>query len=235
MTPSPARVVVARRSPVARVALVALLIACAAVACRRTRVAPQAAAVADSASGPFLAVHRADAPPKIDGALDEPSWSERSARTGAFVGPDGRQARPYSDARLLWHAGTLDLALYAADQDLRPATDAFVVVLAANGKRATLRFGPRGLLPVEHPDSDSTALAAGATVAVDLDGSIDDPSDDDEEWVVEASLPLAPLGLQGAPSEALTIAIERCDTPKGGATSCAHFGTVGQPRVLRLQ
>jgi hypothetical protein len=216
----------------------------ASLGCRRSRVVPRpsarattsaSAARATAPHGAILAVPRVDPPPKIDGELDELAWSDESARTGAFVGAGGSQVRPYSDARLLWSPGALDLALYAADQDIRPGSDAFVVVLAAHDKRATLRFGPRGLLRGTAPNAESAALEAGARVGVDLDGTVDDASDDDEEWVIESSIPLAPLGLKGEVGEELTIAIERCDTPKGAATVCGHFGVEARPRVLRFQ
>jgi hypothetical protein len=141
----------------------------------------------------------------IDGELDEKAWPG-AARSGPFR--DGaRQAAPYSDARFLADAKNLYLVLYAADENIQSATDAFDVQLG----RMSLRLGPRPRPP------------AGIVVAVDTDGTIDDPSDDDEEWVIEAAIPLAMLGV--APGDKLDVRLRRCDTPKDGIERCGATST----------
>src|SRR2546430_17249992 len=127
-----------------------------------------------------------------DGELDELAW-RTPARTGPFVDASGAQAAPYSDARFLRDDRYLYLALYAADEDIR-AGDEFVVELG----RTTLHFTAAGVL---------RPAIAGAHVAVDLDGSLDDPANDDEEWVVEAAIPLAAVPFAG---NAVPIKITRC-------------------------
>jgi len=52
-------------------------------------------------------------------------------------------------------------------------------------------------------------------------GVLNDPSDEDEEWVVEAALPLMALGLAAAPGTRFSVAISRCDTPRAGAGDSA--------------
>jgi hypothetical protein len=199
-------------------------------------VAAEANAVGEVAAvAGHLGVSRALPAPLIDGEVNEPVWPSAAARSGAFLDDAGKQARPYSDARFLWSDGALDLVLYAADEDVEAATDMFTVVLIANGKRATYQVGPKGLVAAANRDPVSAAMLAGAKFGVDLDGTPDAPDDDDEEWVIESSLPLAPLGLVGKPGETLQVAIERCDTPKKSVRACAHFGTESAPKTLVLR
>jgi hypothetical protein len=68
-------------------------------------------------------------------------------------------------------------------------------------------------------------------VAVDRDGTLDDPSDEDEEWVVEAAIPLAALGVTGAPGTRIQIEVSRCDTPRH--TTVRRCGAFGGPRDRR--
>ncbi|HUJ62488.1 MAG TPA: hypothetical protein VLX92_28500 [Kofleriaceae bacterium] len=144
----------------------------------------------------------------VDGELTEPDWNARAMR-GVLLGPDGDQMRPYSELRLLRDAHALYVALYAADEDIR-STDAW-----------QLAVGPRTLRIFANGTSDAPDVAVG----VDRDGTIDRPSDYDEEWVIEAAIPLATLG---APP--LAIAAKRCDTPKDGHERCGQWsGKVGLP------
>jgi hypothetical protein len=163
-----------------------------------------------------LVVPQVAAPIHVDGELDEVAW-RTPARTGPFLDANGTQAAPYSDARLLRDDQFLYLALYAADEDIR-SSDEFVVELSSPRGRTTLHFRPNGTLV---PD------IAHSTVMVDLDGSIDEPSNDDEEWVVEAAVPLAsiPFGRNGV----VNVRISRCDTTKDGKQHCGAWkGQLGR-------
>ena len=53
---------------------------------------------------------------------------------------------------------------------------------------------------------------------MDVDETIDDARDEDEEWVVELALPLAAL-----PPGATAIHAARCDTPKDGVRRCGAW------------
>jgi hypothetical protein len=148
-------------------------------------------------------------PLAIDGELDEIAWRS-PARTGAFVDPAGAQAAPYSDARFLRDDHDLYLALYAADEDIR-SSDEFVVEMSSARGHATWHFSAAG----------KVVPAPGVRVAIDRDGSLDDPSNDDEEWVVEAAIPLAaiPFGRDGK----VRVTISRCDRTKDGVTRCGSW------------
>ena len=160
-----------------------------------------------------FSIPRASTPIKIDGELDEPTWTGNPARTGAF--PPGK---PYSDARLLSDDTTLYVALYAADEDIETRTnehDAFRLVFDVKGTEYEIEVSPKCVI------TDGGGAGSGARVACDVDGTIDDPRDMDEEWVVEMALPLAAIGIERHVPFGLTIA--RCDTPKNERRSCTSW------------
>lgn len=181
-------------------------------------------------------VARAREPLKVDGALDEPAWPTQGARV--VLTTDGQPAKPYSDVRALVRDDRLYLALYAADEDIRTGDlghdgplwtrDAFELVFDGRyaidvsplGVTTDARIGPNG-------QRDFT-WESGAVTAHDLDGTRDDPSDDDEEWVIELSIPLANLGHRPLRGERLELTARRCDVPKGAARRCANAHVVLQ-------
>ncbi|MGE5185890.1 MAG: hypothetical protein ACM31C_27725, partial [Acidobacteriota bacterium] len=146
-------------------------------------------------------IPKLDAPIALDGELHEPAWNARALR-GTLAGDDGEQARPYSEVRLLHDGTSLLVGLYAADEDIR-TTDTW-----------KLAIGPRSFTI----DAAGHASAPDVKTGVDRDGTLDQPSDFDEEWVIEAAVPLASLG---APP--LAIEVERCDTPKDGKLRCGRW------------
>lgn len=146
---------------------------------------------------------------KIDGEWDEGDWAARAWR-GRFRGDDGDAARPVSEARLLHDGTSLLVALYAADVNIETA-DAF-----------DLTVGTLAL----HIDSTGkiTPPSPGIRVAVDMDeGTRDNPKDDDEEWVVEAAIPLTSVGLR--PGVHVPIRASRCDTQRDGVKRCGALST----------
>ena len=96
-----------------------------------------------------------------------------------------------------------------------------------NGQRATLRISPRGDITDEAGNrrDEWDGLVRRGT---DLDGTLDDPRDDDEEWVVELAIPYSLLGIRGTPDQSLSFSVKRCDTPKGRATVCGAWPRTGQ-------
>ena len=136
---------------------------------------------------------------KLDAELDEPAWNATATR-GVFLGSDGALARPYSEIRLLADADTLYIALYAADEDIE-SRDAF-----------TLQLGPLAIT------ASADGKVTAGTAAIDRDGTLDRPGDDDEEWVIELAVPRAQLG-----DGPLAITAKRCDTPKDGVPRCGQW------------
>jgi len=160
------------------------------------------------------AVHHGRSPHtriELDGELDEPAWNAAAMR-GVFV-DSGQLARPYSEIRLLRDETHLFIGLYAADEDIR-STDAFDV-----------NAGPFHA----HLTAAGTATPANVRIAVDRDGTLDDAHDNDEEWIVEAALPLDELGPAPVP-----IAAERCDVTKAGQRRCGRWTGTIDPAILPL-
>lgn len=188
-----------------------------------------------------LDVPHVSGPIKIDGELDEADW-KRAARTGAFVDRAMAEARPNSDARFLWDDDALFVALYAADQDIEAKVkehdsplwleDSFSIRVVPEGSTShyLIDVSAAGVI------SDARELASGALdpkwesgmtakVDIDEDETLNDPSDEDEEWVVEARIPLASIGVRAG--ERVGLRIGRCDTPKGGTKACGAWGERG--------
>ncbi len=135
----------------------------------------------------------------LDGELDEPAWNA-SARVHVFTAR-GAEARPYSNVRFLRDAQHLYLGLYAADQDIR------------SGEQFRVTIGDREL--AVDPRGHVTPACEDVSAAVDVDGTIDDPADEDEEWVVELAVPL--------PATPFVLRASRCDTPKDGLERCGSW------------
>ena len=185
-----------------------------------------------------LLVPHAEGDVTLDGDLDDAGWAGRIARTGPFFTESGVVARPYSDARLVWGDDHLYVALYAADEDIRADArepdgpvwldDAFRLVFeSATGERA---FDVSALGVV----TDARRTKGGKFdygwqsaihVATERDGTLNDPRDDDEEWLLELAIPLAALGLAGRKGERIALSARRCDTPKTGGRVCAGWGS----------
>src|SRR5690348_12431586 len=126
---------------------------------------------------------------ELDGELNEPAWNARAERH-VLLGDDGHEMRPYSELRALHDDAHVYLGLYAADEDIR-STDTFDVEIGGQ----TLHYTAGG----PH---------------VDRDGTLDQPNDFDEEWVVEAAVP--------RPSSP-ELSVTRCDTVKSGERRCGAW------------
>jgi hypothetical protein len=151
-------------------------------------------------------------PDAIDGKWTDSAWNTHAWR-GVLVDDAGAPARPYSEIRILsGDPHELYVALYAADEDIE-GTDAFYL------KAGHLEFqvAPTGRLR----DGDVAVEPNGLRVAVDADGTIDDPRDDDEEWVVELAIPRARIGSEPP----FDVTARRCDRTKAGHVRCGSVTT----------
>jgi hypothetical protein len=70
---------------------------------------------------------------------------------------------------------------------------------------------------------DST-WESGAHISHERDGTLDDATDDDEEWVIEMAIPFESFGLRGERGERMGFRARRCDTPKMAIRVCASWG-----------
>ena len=185
-----------------------------------------------------LLVPHAEGAIALDGDMDDPGWLHATARTGAFLGPDGVAARPYSDTRFVWGDGHIYLALYASDEDIRATRaeqdaplwldDAFHLVFADGKWERAIDVSPLGTLTDAIRAAGSQgpfdyAWSSVAHVSHELDGTPNNPSDEDEEWVLEMAIPFESLGLEGKRGEQISLTIRRCDTPKHAKRVCGAW------------
>jgi hypothetical protein len=142
---------------------------------------------------------------KLDGELGESDWSVRALRH--VLAADGAQARPYSEASFLHDKDYVYVGLYAADENIQSG-EFFDVHIG------TLSFHANATGTV-------TPMIEGVKTSIDRDGTLDDPSNDDEEWVLELAIPLRATG--ASPAATLPIAVTRCDTPKDNIRRCGSW------------
>jgi hypothetical protein len=126
----------------------------------------------------------------------------RWVRGGSFSDDRGMMAFPYSDVRFRVDRNFLYVILYAGDEDIR-SRDKFDVVVAP------LRFEMGPVLSTAPPE---------VRIDRDIDGSVDQPGDLDEEWRIELAIPLMLIQTQPA-----RLRVERCDSPRTGGRHCGHF------------
>jgi len=174
----------------------------------------------------------------LDGDTDDPGWKGPSLRTGAFVGTDGvTPVHPHSEARVLWGDGFLYLNLYAADEDIETRTDqpdgplwlddSFRLSFVRGDVEYAIEVSPRGIVTDAVRKSGGAfdySWSSGAHVSPELDGTINNPNDMDEEWVIEMAIPFESLGMKGESGESIGFSVRRCDTPKGSPRVCAGWG-----------
>ena len=218
----------------------ALPVAClvlAALACRSPVPPPAAsrpAARAEAPAGFRLAVPRALGPVTFDGELDEDDWRGLGGRTGAFVeAVGGAPAIPHSEARFGWDEAGLRVALYAGDEDLRacgddqgpePGDDVFRLRLRTDAAVVDLAFSPSGRAWGTVRRAGTTAAWRPEALGVDVDGTLNQTGDEDEEWVIETRIPWEILGIRAGSGVVVGAAIDRCDTPLFATTRCGAWG-----------
>ena len=227
------------------VAAAPVLAAAAVVAVRRsdraTEARPAEGTRAETGPEAVLVVPHATRPIVLDGQLTDPAWLEEAVRTGPFVESSGSLlAHQYSEARFLWADGQLYVGLYASDEDIRATHEAQdSQVWRDDSFRLAFDDGPREYLFDVSPlgaVADGLRVKTNAKagfdytwsskvrVAHELEGTVNDPSNNDEEWVVELAIPLASLGLKGTRGERIGAWIGRCDTAKGQPRTCGDWG-----------
>jgi hypothetical protein len=222
-----------------------LLVACAVLYARHvgaSRRASRAAAAlsASMAKGdPLLHVPHAPGPITLDGDTDDLGWLHPPgpARTGDFVFQNGRPARPNSEARLVWGGEYLYLALYASDEDIETHVDqpdgpigledAFRVVFSQPGVEYAIEVSPKAVITDSIRRGEGQwdlGWSSGAYASRELDGTINDSKNMDEEWAIELAVPFESLGMKGERGENIGMSLHRCDTPKRSPRVCAGWG-----------
>jgi hypothetical protein len=209
----------------------------------RARPAARLPAASASSGEPDFVLHVPHAPGAItlDGDTDDPGWigTPGPARTHEFLNPSGVPARPFSEVRLVWGDGYLYLCLYAADEDIESRTteadgplwldDAFRVIFSRDDTEYAIEVSPRAVVTdsIRHGGAGGKwdyTWSSGVHVSKEWDGTLNNPKDMDEEWVIEMAVPFESLGLKGEPGETVGFSASRCDTPKNSPRVCASWG-----------
>lgn len=209
-------------------------------ASRRAERAAAALSASRARGDQILEIPRAPGLITLDGDTDDLGWvlPPGPAKTGGFVLDDGDEARPYSQARLVWSGDYLYVALYASDEDIvsrvdrpdapvSPDDDAFHVVFSQGDVDYAFDVSPNGMVTDARRQGAGawdTTWNSGVQSSRELGGSINNPVGLDEEWEVELAIPLESIGLTGAPGENTGLSIHRCDTPKESPRVCAGWG-----------
>jgi len=188
---------------------------------------------------PVLRVPHAPGPITLDGDTDDPGWLHPPgpARTGDYLFESGKKAVPYSDTRLVWGGDYLYLALYASDEDIESHVDepdgpialedAFRIVFSQPGVDYAIEVSPKTVITdsVRWGDGDwDLTWNSGAHASKEMDGSLNDPKNTDEEWAIELAVPFESIGMKGEVGETIGMSLTRCDTPKRGPRACAAWG-----------
>lgn len=214
-------------------------------AARASRAAAASAVPSGSSLAPrstdYVVLHVPHIPGGInlDGDTDDQGWTmpPGPARTGGFLLANGATARPYSETRLVWGDGYLYLSLYAADEDVETRTtkhdgplwldDSFRVTLWRPGTEYVIEVSPKAVITDsirEDGGAYDYSWESGAHASHELDGTMNKPDDEDEEWVIELAVPFGSIGLKGEAGESIGFSVRRCDTPKQASRVCASFG-----------
>jgi hypothetical protein len=139
-------------------------------------------------------VPRARGPITIDGKCGEKSW-QFAFRSPPFEDATGG-INPHAELRATADDANLYLEIYVADVDIESRGD--IVKLDVGPLHVDL--GPKGAV-----------APPGVRTAVDCDDTVDNPKDNDEEWVNEVAVPWALLG-----SHEVAVRALRIDAGRGG-------------------
>jgi hypothetical protein len=171
----------------------------------------------------------------------KPYWDGDVGVTRNFRDGRNQGMVPFTQAKFRWGNGALYLLLYAGDLDLEGRVkkrdgaveedDAFHLEFGRGDEVRVISVSVLGTLAdalcttAAHGRRCDPSWDSGARLAVDRDGSLNKVGDNDEEWVVEMSIPLAKLGLRKpAPGARLPLSIRRCEVGHDGRHACGSWG-----------
>jgi hypothetical protein len=211
--------------------------------------------VPEAAAPLVLYVPRASAPIQPRGGFRVKVW-EDAVNTHALLDREGRGAVPATEARFLWSDGQLYVRFYSGDLDLQvratkhdgPVWKDDSVLFAffeADQKKRVIQVSPTGVVADGSCPTDAADLGdprcdlgweSGAKVGTDYDGTINKLGDFDEEWSVEAAIPLKAIAPEGAGAGArIPFALVHCEMAYNGPRACGSWGGFGDPGTLVLQ
>lgn len=196
-------------------------------------------------TAPSYQVRRTNAPITIDGILDEPAWA-RARQTDNFVSPnDGSEMELETWAKVLWDDTHLYIAMRAEDPDIWSTLtqrdgdlwdeEVLEVYLdPGNNGQNYLEFQINPLNTVfdavfaQATNRDLPAARAvdiaGVETAVQIEGTLDNRSDEDTAWIVEMKFPFASLpSSTGAPGSGETMRANFYRYDRSGTADTRYF------------
>jgi hypothetical protein len=172
-------------------------------------------------------------PPVIDGKLDDPIWAEAVPLT-LVDSLDGSRPALRTTARLAWDDEALYVAFDCEDPDVwgtftktdeplytQEVVEVFIDADADGRTYNEIEVSPHNVLfdayfPARRQGMD-LSWSSGVRSAVQVRGTIDDPSDRDEGWTVEMRIPFARLSsvphLPPRPGDRWRFNLYRLDLP----------------------
>ena len=166
-----------------------------------------AVTVTAQSSVPRYEIKRAAAPPAIDGSLDEAAWRNAPVAVLQFLWESQTGPKQTTRARLLWDAQALYVGFDADDADITAQflerddptyrDDAVEIFINPNPQQEAVYYGfemnARGVL-YDYLNYNSRTLfkrfdATGVKIAASLRGSLNDRTDTDRGWSLEAVIP----------------------------------------------
>lgn len=179
--------------------------------------------------------------------------------THTWLDDQGRGAVPVTEARVLWYGrgaapGELYVRVYAGDLDLEVHTqrhdgpvwndDSVALAFGPFGpgepRLRVIQITPTGVVADGLCPDDATGLddarcdltwESHVRVATDTDGTLNQTGDFDEEWNVEAAIPLAAIAPGAGAGARIPLTMSRCDVTANGHRAC---GSWGRPGVIVL-
>lgn len=220
-----------------------------------TFVAPEQPHASEGAL-PALALHVPRAPHAIvpSTRFDVPTWGS-AVSTHTLLDEHGNGAVPVSEARFLWRDGYLYLLFYAGDLDLQIHTtrrdgpvwkdDSFTLAFVEpDGNKRMLAVSATGVVADGICPRDAESLGdpgcdlgwtSGARTAADWDGTINKLGDFDEEWNIQAAIPLRAASASPlAAGSHVPIVLTRCEIAYDGRRACGFWGSSTKPAELVL-
>jgi hypothetical protein len=188
------------------------------------------------------------------GHFDVGFWGS-AVNTHTLLDAQGKGAVPVSEARFLWGDGQLYVAFYAGDLDLEVRQKAHdgplwqddsvtLSFFTEDQKKRMISASPTGVLADAICPSDAknwgdsrcdVRWESHARIGVDLDGTLNQLGDFDEEWNIQFAIPLRSLGAPAAAGTRLSFTLNRCDIAFDGQRACGSWGTDREPGELELQ